>query len=150
MTQCYKDKGLKNYFIAEAIIMWGIIGRKLGYGAFYIFIKDVVQWIVGMALPMYFAVGVLIGDVAVAALSFSFRLGRGELRREYLTGLDGDGGASYELRYLCGFNEFRIEIVMAVMFFVLSELIYFLLGDGFYFIDLILNVIIFVVIDFIV
>ncbi len=130
--------------------MLRIIGRKLGYGAFYVFIKGVIQWLVGAALPMYFAVGVLIGDVAVAALSYSFRVGRGELRREYLSGLEGDGGAKYELCYMRGFGEFWAESIMAAIYFTVTELAYFAAGEGFYTIDLIINIIIFVVADIIV
>ncbi len=130
--------------------MLRIIGRKLGYGAFYIFIKGVIEWLVGSALPMYFAVSVLVGDVAVAALSYSFRVGRGELRREYLSGLEGDGGAKYELCYMRGFAEFWIEVIMAVIYFTAGELIYLASGEGFYVLDLLINIVIFAVADVIV
>ena len=86
---------------------------KLGFCAFYGFIVYMADYVIYGAF-LQAELGILTGIVISFVMSYWFRFNRGELRREYVKTVDDKLPFLSEVRYLLRFDEFIIEILIAL------------------------------------
>ena len=127
---------------------------KLGFGAFYAFFVYIADYVIyGAFLNPW--LGVLVGLGIACVASYWFRFNRGELRREYVKTVSDREPFLSEVRYLLRFDEFWIELALALA----SNLILYISSAGelegtagevavIVAVNIIINMVIFVLADF--